>query len=329
MKSNQYFLWQPAEQGAKLLKVFDHDTMITLPDKLGGRLLTEIGPYCFADRMPAFRGDLFLNEEKMEKEVLSRKINEHKLPPAVSGRAVEAAVLPDRVTKLHNAAFYNCRQLTLLSAGPNLVDIGSDVFTNDTRLSRLILRSPDDRKTGLPRILERISENLLVQFQIDGRVVSSLFFPEYYEWLEEVTPAHLFTRSVHGQGFRMRKAFSEGKISYERYDGCFPAALCEESAKSLLMIALNRLRYPKGLGSEAAGLYRNTVRRNLKEAWKMAVSDRDISLVDYLTCEFDSDGPVLDMARDLALEAQWGEGAARIIQARQKVKESRSFELDW
>ena len=127
----------------------------------------------------------------------------------------------------------------------------------------------------------------------------------------------------------MRKAFREGRIDYVRYDASYPYAMNEESASSLILIALNRLRWPAGLSDQAKGLYRKTVRDHLDRAFVMGVEDRDIQMIEYLTKEYDPEASLLDSIRDLAIDRNWGEGAARIIQARAAIHDDRSFELDW
>ena len=87
------------------------------------------------------------------------------------------------------------------------------------------------------------------------------FFPEYYEWLDEISPAHIFSRSIHGEGFRMRKCFENGRINYEKYDQCFENALKVESANTLCRIAIARLRWPAGLKEEARTLYEHCIER--------------------------------------------------------------------
>ena len=77
---------------------------------------------------------------------------------------------------------------------------------NDSQLEHLIIRGKDSEATGLPLILERIAENITVSFcpNSSSSPESIVFFPEYYEWLDEISPAHIFSRSIHGEGFRMR-----------------------------------------------------------------------------------------------------------------------------
>jgi len=59
------------------------------------------------------------------------------------------------------------------------------------------MRGKDSEATGLPLILERIAENITVSFcpNSSSSPESIVFFPEYYEWLDEISPAHIFSRS--------------------------------------------------------------------------------------------------------------------------------------
>ena len=329
LNKKNYYLWQPAGDGARLLKVFGTETSLVLPEMIDEKPITEIGPYCFADRMPAFDENVFLDESSVDYDGLQARMADMSLPPALTGRAIESVRLPSTVSTLYNAAFYNCRSLKALSVGPGITGIGSDVFTNDTRLALLALRSSDQEKTGLPLFLERIPDNLTVRFRQNGQVISSLFFPEYYEWLDEVMAAHLFSRSVHGEGFRMRKVFSDRKLSYDRYDSFFPRVMRNESPVCQITIALNRLRYPASLSDDAGILYRKAVEEHLGTAMACAVKHRDTSLLAYLIESFKATALELDSARDLAIESEWGEGAARIIAARQALGTMNNYDLEW
>ncbi len=322
-------LWQPTKEGIRLLKVYGYDTSLVLPEYINNIPVTEIGPYCFADRFPSASEDLYLDQDSITAEELKKRADGQLLPPAAAGRALEMVRLPSKVKVIHNGAFYNCRSLRSLSTGPLIRGIGSDVFTNDTRLKLLTIRSSEKDKTGLPLLLERLTDDMTVQFCTEKEISAVLFFPEYYEWLDEVTPAHLFTRSVHGEGFRMRKAFSQGKIDFLRYDGCFSSAIHEESVSSLLMTSLCRLRYPVSLLKDAESLYRDTVQTHLKEAFLMALTQKDASLLNYLTRDFSPDATLLDEIRNRTIEKEWGEGAAIIIKAKQKQKKDDLYDLDW
>ena len=292
----------------------------------------------------------------------------------LSGSSVEAIWLPASVTTLHNAAFYNCRNLHTLSVGAGIQSIGSDEFMNCTSLSRLIMRCRDTEAGGLPLLLERYAEDLLVLFipesnntlnsvstqsadhttdvvsaqnadhttdvvsapNVDSAVFfpapadisAALFFPEYYEWLDEISPAHIFSRSIHGEGFRMRKCFENGRINYEKYDLCFENALKVESDEALCRIAITRLRWPGGLKETAESLYIDALKTRLSTAISMAIREQDLSLLLFL-CRYFSAGDY-SQAISACVEADWGEGSARLMEEKHQSGSfaGKSFDFD-
>ena len=45
-------LWEPAEDGARILRVYGEQPALRLPEYIGQRPVTEIGPYCFSRSEP-------------------------------------------------------------------------------------------------------------------------------------------------------------------------------------------------------------------------------------------------------------------------------------
>lgn len=343
-------LWEPTSNGARILRVYGEHPVVILPETIEGQPVTEIGAYCFSRSEPRLPEQYFhyhtgilpdtnaLSDSSHAPHQVSQTYTEAAADSGhlvcLSGSSVEAVWLSSSVTTLHNAAFYNCRKLHTLSAGAGIQSIGSDEFMNCTSLSRLIMRCSDAEADGLPLLLERYAEDLLVLFMpesghipdstwekctenktsLPGKaaVSAALFFPEYYEWLDEISPAHIFSRSIHGEGFRMRKCFENGRINYEKYDLCFENALKVESDKSLCRIAIPRLRWPNELKETAESLYTSALKARLSTAISMAIKARDLPLLLFL-CGYFSAGDYME-AISACVDADWGEGSARLME---------------
>lgn len=305
-------LWEPAGDGARVLRVYGEQPVLSLPESIDGRPVTEIGPYCFSRSEPKLPETYFHHyTDSQNTEQLS----------SLSGNVLEMVRLPDTVTTLHNAAFYNCRSLHTLSVSTGIRSIGSDEFMNCTSLRRLVMRCTDTEAEGLPLLLERFADDLLVQFIPETHPANdwepptasaALFFPEYYEWLDEISPAHIFSRSIHGEGFRMRKCFENGRIHYEKYDLCFENARKVESDETLCRIAITRLRWPNGLKEDMRRQYETALTERLFTAVNLAVKSRDLELLLFL-CSFFSTGDYTQ-AIVSCVEADWGEGSARLME---------------
>lgn len=316
------FRWEQAKTGARILQGYGDLTLISVPKTIQNLPVRELGPYCFSASEPRQTGESSLfcriiyddtfhpvREEALESGDTSS------LSP-LAGKYLEEIHLPPSVETLHNAAFYNCRKLHTLGIGPHLLAIGSDVFTNCTKLEHLLYTGRENNTKTLSLILGRLEMDLLVSFispgpeaGSKGQTTGALFFPEYYEWLDEVTPAHLFSRSINGEGFRMRKCFENGQLNYAKYDACFPNALQIESGKMLCRTALTRLRWPASLSEESRILYESALKQHSRIALDMVISWRD---TDYLSLL--SDIIPGAEALDLCIKKDWSEGSALLME---------------
>ena len=333
-------LWEPVDLGCRLLRCFGNSPILNIPDMIDGRKITEIGAYCFSRSRPRFPEKIFktifidANNQETTSEN-GREFNQtdfdfSSFGTELDGTFIEEITLPDSVTTLHNAAFYNCRKLKKLSVGTQISGIGSDEFMNDSKLEHLIIRGKDSEVTGLSLILERIAENITVSFCPDSSLLpeSILFFPEYYEWLDEISPAHIFSRSIHGEGFRMRRSFENGILDYRKYDSCFENALTVESPESLCQIILNRLRWPSRLENDFKENYEAAIKKYMDTAFTLAVKDQNFSLLQFICEHLSPDSQALSTAIDLCIEKEWSEGNAFLIEAKHKTFSKKTFDFD-
>lgn len=53
------FLWEPAGSGIRLLRCFGNSPVLTVPDQLNGKKITEIGAYCFSRSRPKFSEKIY------------------------------------------------------------------------------------------------------------------------------------------------------------------------------------------------------------------------------------------------------------------------------
>lgn len=240
--------WQPCQGGARLLKVYGDSPCPVLPASIAGLPLTQIGPYCFAEKKLQ-AGTLSL-PDGMEAASLH----------AICGNFVEEVTLPDTVTVLDSAAFYNCRSLRRLELGPRCESIGSDVFINCRSLDCIALRCSPSEPSGLKKLIGSISADINAEFVANGRILARLFFPEYFEFLDENTPAHIFNHSIEGEGYRYRQCFDGARLNASEYDHAFEQACVGETPEKLCRLAMERIRYPYDLSPEARDTYLNYLR---------------------------------------------------------------------
>lgn len=323
MKDLIGFRWEACPGGARLLRVYGDSPCPVLPAAVAGLPVKEIGAYCFSEKERP--GGLY-RAAGGGADVPAPPQGAH----PVCGDFVTAVTLPDSVTTLHSAAFYNCRRLAELSVGSGIASLGSDLFTNCRSLQWFTLRCAPSAATGLRKLLGAVSADVGVRFVgADGTPAASLFYPEYFEWLDENTPAHIFNHSIEGEGYRYRQCFAGGALDFAEYDAAFAQATVGESADKLCRIALGRLLYPFALGEAAAARYRAYAAAHLLDAAALAVSGRSSAML-KLVCTLAEDGPAGQAAQIAALcsGANWGEGAAIALAGGGRPKAAKRYTFD-
>ena len=148
------------------------------------------------------------------------------------------------------------------------------------------------------------------------------------EWLDEISPAHIFSRSIHGEGFRMRKSFENGILNYRKYDSCLENALTVESPESLCKIALNRLRLPSRLEDIFREKYENVIKKYMGTAFTLAVKDQDFPMLHFICEHFSPDMTVLSEAMEHCIETDWSEGNAFLMEQKHNTFSEKTFEFD-
>jgi len=326
--------WEPAaDGGARLLRVFGTTPEAALPETVEGRRLTEIGAYCFAERVQLPEEYHKTRIECGEAETPGQGVASEELRELsggsdagqcgmpgqggaseelreLSGGYTERIVLPDAVEKVGNFAFYNAVSLNCLEIGAKLTGIGSDAFMNCRKLQRMRLRCERGEKTGLSRILAQIPHDMEVTFCGGNGVWARVLFPEYYESYDEIAPAHIFGRNIEGEGFRARQSFRDGVMDFAQYDTIFPKACAEEQEETLCRLALDRLRWSEGLGAEAKRLYEEYLLAHTNALCARIVQERDMELASFCCGQQIFARADVQCCIRLAAEAQWVEGSA-------------------
>ncbi|MCF2558113.1 leucine-rich repeat protein [Fournierella massiliensis] len=273
MEQNLILRYTLHEDGAHLVQALGESPCLELPDTLGGRPVTQIGAYAFAQNPAKIRP---------EGPLLTETLGSPAGAEPLCGRALVSVRLPGPVRILQSACFFDCRGLTELSAGPEIRALGSDLFTNCSKLSLLKIRSRPDRPTGLQKLLYALQNDLRVEFEEEGRVLAALHYPEFWEELEENAPAHIFNMGIHGQGYQYRQCFSQDVLNFAEYDRSFHPALAEGSHALLGLLALDRLRFPWDLKEEARAEYRDFLAREGDLAGKALISADQSEALDFL-----------------------------------------------
>ena len=295
--------WEPCPGGARLLRLLGDTPCPAVPGTIEGLPVVELGPYCFADR-PVRPGARRTGDDTHE----------------ITGNFVEEVTLPDTVRVLDSAAFYNCRRLRRVTLGPGVEGFGSDLFTNCRQLRVFTLRAAADAPTGLKKLLGAVSADITVK--LDG---AQLFYPEYSEFLDENTPAHIFNHSIEGEGYRYRQCFDGSVLRFAEYDAAFPQACVGESEKTLCRIALDRLCIPYALLPEAQGIYSAYLAAHAASAAAPLIARRDTESLQLVLKLADEEN-----RRQIALacsQSGWSEGAALTLGG-QRPRRQKTYDFD-
>lgn len=295
--------WEPCPGGARLLRLLGDTPCPAVPGTIEGLPVAELGPYCFADR-PVRPGARRTGDDTHE----------------ITGNFVEEVTLPDTVRVLDSAAFYNCRRLRRVTLGPGVEGFGSDLFTNCRQLQTFRLRAAADAPTGLKKLLGAVSADITVE--LDG---AQLFYPEYSEFLDENTPAHIFNHSIEGEGYRYRQCFDGSVLRFAEYDAAFPQACVGESEKKLCRIALDRLCTPFALLPEAQGIYSAYLAAHAASAAAPLIARRDTESLQLVLKLADEEN-----RRQIALacsKSGWSEGAALTLGG-QRPRRQKTYDFD-
>ncbi len=317
-------LWQRCtDGGAALFGVYGTSPQLCLPPQIEGHPLTEIAPYCFAREQRGISGD--------KRETLLGDSGEAFCLRELHTDAVEEVVLPDSVKRIGGYAFYNCKRLHTLRIGAGLRDIGSDAFMNTLSLHRILLRCEPGEPSGIRQILAQLSSDMEVCFLAGSDMEAVLLYPEYYESYDEVTPAHLFGRSISGEGFRARQCIRDGRVDFAGYDAVFPQACMKEREETLARMALNRLRYPYALRKKSRDIYRAYIEAHLHGIAIRFVEQRDLETLRFLREQGLLNREVSAECAKAAAELDWPEGAASLLGwlAAQKTEKRKRYSFDF
>ena len=332
---------------ARLVRVYGGEPCVKLPGAVpapegeGRWPITELGDYCFSEKPRGLPGpEKTCRYERAEdgKLCLTRAFGrdvggkerysfdfdapaapaqDDELHPTC-GNFLEEVTLPDSLRVIGSCTFYNCRRLRRVTLGPGVEGFGSDLFTNCRQLQTFRLRAAADAPTGLKKLLGAVSADITVE--LDG---AQLFYPEYSEFLDENTPAHIFNHSIEGEGYRMRQCFTPGgAVDYAAFDASFAQACVGESEDKLCRLALGRLVQPFGLGDDARADYELYLTAHPEAAFRRAIDDRDEAALRLLV---GLSLPTADAAVYCA-RVGWSAGAAVLLGRAKRAKKTYDFD---
>lgn len=181
------------------------------------------------------------------------------LSDAVLAGRLTSLSLPASIRTIGRYAFYNCDALYSLSMYSTTIDLGQGLFTGCTGLRRLSFHVDETKRSSLYEVLTEFRYPLRLSYQSGplAQLKYLLVFPEFYENVDENTPARITVRDLRGSGLMYRNCFADTQFQIKRYDSLFPHAVALEPEAVAAELAFCRLLFPTDLSGEAECAYRS------------------------------------------------------------------------
>lgn len=236
-------------QGVCILRCETRDSSVFLPGEINGRPVTALGDYVLSERAPDLGGcDSF-----------RVRVSCGGTEPTHDANAVQHVVLPPKLKQVGSYAFYNCRGLQSITLTDSVTEIGGGALMNCRALREIHMHAAPDAATCLPKLLGEFSNEVDVQYS-RAQTEVRLLFPAYSEDLEDLSPAHVFQRRIHGAGYLYRQCFDNNVLNFHQYDRALSALLERHDFSVAARVAVRRLAVPYRLSDTAREGYLDCLR---------------------------------------------------------------------
>ena len=221
-------------EGVCILRCETRDPVVLLPDEIDGAPVTALGRYVLSGRAPDLSG----------RETFSVRVTCGGPLPVHEADSIRAVTLPKHARTVGSYAFYNCRSLEELTMTDSV-----SAFDGGSLM------------TCLPKILGETASELDVRF-LHGDTCTPLLFPAYTEELEDLSPAHIFQRRIHGAGYSYRQCFDGAALNFRQYDRALSELAERHDFAIAARVAVRRLAAPFALSDSARADYLAVLREH-------------------------------------------------------------------
>ncbi|MBE7004274.1 MAG: hypothetical protein E7425_08330 [Ruminococcaceae bacterium] len=304
-------------EGVTILRALTCDARAALPDALFGMPVTALG-----DRALAAGASITGGEE----------IDVIGAPAAGEwdNQALRELTLSPLLCRAGDYALMNCRALETIRLTDRPIVWGTGALMNCRALRHIeITRSDGSAGDAAAYFSGELSCELDISVLSDGRRVSRVILPEYYEEYVENSPAHHFDYKVHGAGQPYHHVFRDRQLRLDAYDALWQKLISGEyEPDTALRLAFWRVCCPEGLGGDAGARYRQYLAAHADDALRYALSLRDVSPLCTLLKQLDFTAEVLRAAADLAREERDTAAVAVLLEElHRRAGAEKSFEL--
>ena len=219
-------------EGVCILRCETRDPVVLLPDEIDGAPVTALGRYVLSGRAPDLSG----------RDTFSVRVTCGGPLPVHEADSIRAVTLPKHARTVGSYAFYNCRSLEELTMTDSVSAFDGGSLMNCLSLHRIRLLAPPGGATCLPKILGETASELDVRF-LHGDTCTPLLFPAYTEELEDLSPAHIFQRRIHGAGYSYRQCFDGAALNFRQYDRALSELAERHDFAIAARVAVRRLEH--------------------------------------------------------------------------------------
>ncbi|MEI3557124.1 MAG: leucine-rich repeat protein [Eubacteriales bacterium] len=305
-----------ASGGIALLRCETQDDIVRLPDEIDGVPVTEVGAYVLSERAPDLTG----------KDTFAVRITCGGTEPKHNAAAIRTVTLPKDAKSVGSYAFYNCRNLERIELTDSVSEFGGGALMNCMSLREVILHAAPSAPTCLPRLLGEYAGELDVRFDEHAR----LLFPEYVEELEDLSPAHIFQRRIHGAGYSYRQCFDGGVLNFRQYDAALSELLERHDFSVAARVAVRRLAVPFVLSDAAKADYLTVLRTHGGNLAQSCAKAGETAALTFLLSLGVLSAADVDAACTSAREAEQTAALSVLLSAAGKTQSkgrAKSFEL--
>ena len=304
-------------------------TDLVLPDQIQGMPVTKIGAYAFSspEGLSKATGELQLIQ-------LSGELGFQESAHPLCGKTLTSIQLPKTITQIGDYAFFNCINLQYVSMPGNMQEIEGGAFQNCESLTTIELTNIEGQETCLKNIITDIQHEVDVYLHYNGGIYgiprqAKLTFPQYFEETIENAPARIFEWFARGSGYRYRQCFLDGSINYREYDSLLPVAKAEDNEKTVVKIAMERIRYPYQLSESAQEQYMQYLKEHNRFVCQLSIQNDWAECIEFMAQNHLMGPEDIDYAIALANKSQRGEILSFLMDYRHThfEKQEKSFEL--
>lgn len=234
--------------GIAVLRCETRDDTVHLPDAIDGAPIVQLGAYALSERAPDLAGH----------ETFPVRVTCDGPEPVHDANAIRSVTLPAHLQSVDSYAFYNCRRVETITLSGAVTGFGGGALMNCRALHTVVLRAEPNAPTCLQKLLGEHAGELDVRFE--GDASARLLFPAYTEELEDLSPAHIFQRRIHGAGYGYRQCFDAGALSFRQYDLALTGLLERHDFSVAARVAARRLAVPYALSDAARDAYLDCLR---------------------------------------------------------------------